>query len=82
MLDSVGWFLTDVSGLHIGPILKSQDVKAESSWTSWNLKMGPTRSPEKSVQNQPTLCNIPEDDRIQVNPSGSLSSRKPTLTLK
>jgi hypothetical protein len=28
------------------------------------------------VQNQPTLCNIPEDGRIQVNSSGNLQSRK------
>ena len=29
--------------------------------------MGRLRSPETSVQNQPTLRNIPEEGRIQVN---------------
>jgi hypothetical protein len=59
MLRSVGWFSTDVSGLRVGP----------------DLKMGPIRSPETSVLNQPTLHNIPEDGRIQVNHSGSQWSR-------
>jgi hypothetical protein len=27
-----GWFRTDVSGLHIGPIFKSQDVQEEATW--------------------------------------------------
>jgi hypothetical protein len=39
------------------------------------LKMGPIRIPETSVRNTPTLRNIPEDDRIQVNRSESLRSR-------
>jgi hypothetical protein len=38
--------------------------------------MVPIRSAEKSVRKQPTLRNIPEDDRIQVYCSGSLRSRK------
>jgi hypothetical protein len=29
-----------------------------------SLKMGQKRSPEKSVLNQPKLCNIPADGRI------------------
>jgi hypothetical protein len=33
--------------------------------------MGPIRYPETSVRNQPTLRNIPEEDIIQVNSSGS-----------
>jgi hypothetical protein len=33
------------------------------------------RSPETSVQNQPTLHNIPEDNIIQVNRRESLRSR-------
>jgi hypothetical protein len=37
------------------------------------LKMGPIRNPETSVPNQPTVRNIPEDWRIQVNGSGSLA---------
>jgi hypothetical protein len=41
--------------------------------------MGRIRSPETSVQNQPTLRNNPEDDRILVNRSGSLQSRKSNL---
>jgi hypothetical protein len=32
-------------------------------------------SPETSVQNQPKLHNIPEDDRIQISRSGSLRCR-------
>jgi hypothetical protein len=39
------------------------------------LKMEPTGSPETSVLNQPTLRNIPEDGRFQVNCSESLRSR-------
>jgi hypothetical protein len=46
------------------------------AWTSWPLKMEPIRSPETSVQNQPTLRNISEDGRIQVKRSDSLRSRK------
>ena len=37
--------------------------------------MGRIRSPETSVQNQTTLRNIPEEDRIQVNRSESARSR-------
>ena len=48
MLRSVGWSRTDVSGLGIGPIFKSQ----------------------------PTMRDIPEDEIIQANRSGSLLSRK------
>ena len=33
------------------------------------------RSPETSVPNQPTLHNIPQDNKIQVNRSESLRSR-------
>ena len=80
MLRSVGWFCTDVSGLGIRTIFKCQDVfgsicPKKSLWvrmtknTLWPLKMGPIRSPETSVQNQPTLLNIPEDGRIRVNHS-------------
>ena len=61
MLHSVGWFRTDVSGVRTGPIVKGQ------AWTSSPLKMGPIGSPETSVKNQPSLRNIPENDRIQVD---------------
>ena len=60
MLRSEGWFFTDVSGLPIGPIFKGEDVQA------CPLTMGPVRTPETSVRNQPTLCNIPEYDRITI----------------
>ena len=40
------------------------------------MKMEPRGSPETSVINQPTLRNIPADDRIQVNCSDSLRSRR------
>jgi hypothetical protein len=53
MLGSVGWLRTDISGLLIGPIFKSRVHEG--------------RSPEMSVINQPTLRNMPEDGRIQVN---------------
>jgi hypothetical protein len=83
MSRSVGWFDTDVSGLCMGPIFKGQAAQeavqaspwtVSSSLTDWPLKMGPIWSPETSVPNQPTLRNIPEDGRIQVNRSGSLRS--------
>jgi hypothetical protein len=38
------------------------------------LEDGKESSPETSVFNEPMLRNIPEDDRIQVNRSESLSS--------
>ena len=41
--------------------------------------MGPIRSPEIPVPNQPTLCNIPEEEVLRVNRSGSLRSRKKLL---
>jgi hypothetical protein len=44
--------------------------------------MGPIGCPETSVLNQPTLCNNPEDGRIQVNYSESLRSRKIGRVLK
>jgi hypothetical protein len=72
MLRSVNWFRADVSGLRIRPIFKGHD---SSNWTSWPFKMEPIGSPETSVRNQPTLRNIPEDDRIRVNCNGSLRSR-------
>jgi hypothetical protein len=55
---SVFWLIT----WHTGPILEGK---------AWPLKMGPIRSPETSVRNQPTLRRIP-DDIIQVKHSGSL----------
>jgi hypothetical protein len=67
MLRSVGVFRTDVSGIRIGPIFKSC-VKEEA----WLLKMGPIRSPETSVRNEPMLRDIPEDDRIAVTCFGIL----------
>jgi hypothetical protein len=77
VLCSVGSFRTDVSGLPIGPIFKGQDVKIPS-WTPSALKIRPIRSPETSVRNQPTLGNMPEDDRIQMNKNFSVHC----LTLK
>jgi hypothetical protein len=59
---SVGWFRIDVSELHIGPILKGQDVQEQASWP---LKMGPIRSPETSVRNKPMSKKThidPEDE--------------------
>jgi hypothetical protein len=49
---------------------KSCCVKGQA--LPWSLKMGPLRSPETSVLNQPTLRNVPEDEIIQVNRSESL----------
>jgi hypothetical protein len=46
------------------------------------LKMEPIRSPETSARNQPTLRNIPEDDRIQANSSESLRSCKGSVLSK
>jgi hypothetical protein len=54
-----------------GTIYRSQVSK-----NTWPLKMRPISSPETSVLNQPTLHNITEDHRIQVNLSKSLCSRK------
>jgi hypothetical protein len=42
--------------------------------TSWSFKTGQIHCPETSVRNQPTLSNISEDYRIQVNQSRSLRS--------
>ena len=39
------------------------------------VKMGPIGSPVTLALNQYTLCNNPEDGRIQFNRSGSLRSR-------
>jgi hypothetical protein len=39
------------------------------------MKMGPIGCPKMSVINQPTLCNNPENGRIQLNYNGSLQSR-------
>ena len=41
--------------------------------------MGPIRSPETSVLNQPSMRKIPEDEKIQVNSNGSLPSRIPPV---
>jgi hypothetical protein len=49
----VGWFNTDVSGQPVGSILTLED--------------GADRFPETSVLNQPTLCDNPEDGRVQVD---------------
>ena len=54
-------------------LVPSSRVKSNSS-DVLPLKMGPIGSPEMSVINQPTLCNIPEDDRIQANRSENLRS--------
>ena len=45
------------------------------------LNMEPIGNPEKSVLNHPTLHNIPEDDRIQVNHSEGLRSCKLSIIL-
>ena len=55
LLCRVGELITDVSGLPICPVL-----------FTWLLKMEQIGSPETSVLNQRTLCNNPEDGRIQV----------------
>jgi hypothetical protein len=64
MIRDTGWLNTDISGLPIGQIFKGS--------VSWPLKVEQIRSPETSVLNQPTLRNIPEDNRIQVNRKESL----------
>ena len=61
---SIGWFCTDVSGLRIGPIFKVKMSKKIARVTKTPLKMGPIRSTETSVRNQPTLRNVPENCRI------------------
>jgi hypothetical protein len=62
MLHSVGSLSTNVLGIPIGPHFKGQVSKKKG----WPLKMAPIGSPKTSVLNQPTLCNISENDRIQV----------------
>jgi hypothetical protein len=79
MLCGVGRFRTDVSGVHIGPILKCQDVLFLGHPDLW--KMRTIRSPETSVQSQPTLRNVPEDDRIHVSRSADQRSRMITFYL-
>jgi hypothetical protein len=51
------------------------------SLDTWPLKTGPIGSPKTLVLNQPRLCNIPEDDRMQVNCSESLCSCITALSL-
>jgi hypothetical protein len=60
LLRGVSWLKTDVSGPHISPLFKGQ-----ASWTAWPLKMGPSGGSETSTLNHLTLCNGPEDGRIQ-----------------
>jgi hypothetical protein len=62
MLRSVGWFVTDVSGQRIGPILK---VKMAKSFPMdiLTLKKRPIYRPKTSVTNQPTLHNNPYERR-------------------
>ena len=57
------------------------DVTQPTFLTAWSLKTGPIRSTETSVRNQPTLRNIPEDGRVEVNRSGSLRSRKENTSI-
>jgi hypothetical protein len=57
-------------------------LNSSCSWTFTPLKMGPIRSPKTSARNQPTLCNIPDEDRIQVNRCKSLRSRKHDILLQ
>ena len=57
-------------------------LNSSSSWTFSPLKMGPIRSPKTSVRSQPTLRNIPDEDRIQVNRCKSLRSRKHDILLQ
>jgi hypothetical protein len=64
MLRSVDWFNTDVSGLPIDPFFKDQVSKRHKGRLT--LQMGLIGSPETAVLNQLKLCNIPEDDRIQL----------------
>jgi hypothetical protein len=55
--------------------MKAQRVSEVSSLDIWPLKMGPIGTSETSVVNQPTLRNIPEDGRIQINCIDCLRSR-------
>ena len=55
----VGWLEADVSELSICLIFKGQ-----ASWTAWTLKMEQRGSSEKSVLNNPTPRNNPEDEII------------------
>jgi hypothetical protein len=46
-----------------------------SSWTAWCLKMGPVCCPETQVTNcQPAPCDIPQEQRSQLQCSESLKS--------
>jgi hypothetical protein len=74
MLRNVGWLRIDVSRLSIGSIFEDRVHLTPEDET--------TGSPETSVLNQPTLRNIPEDGRIQVNRSESLRSRTEILILE
>jgi hypothetical protein len=50
------------------PVQSSVVKKSFFSWTSWALKMGPTRCPETSVKDyHSTLCNTPEERRSVEN---------------
>jgi len=61
--------ITDVSGQHISPIFKCQEIQEL-------LKMGPIRFSETSVSNYlHTLRNIPEERRSHVLCGGRLKSR-------
>jgi hypothetical protein len=71
----VFWDVTQrrlVSHRHFGTRYRSH-LQGSKNVHFW---MGPILSPETSVRNKSTLRNIPEDDRIQVNRSGSLRTRE------
>jgi len=73
--------VTDVSGRHMGPIFKGQEVQ-ESALRSitevyclaaWPFEMGPIGCPETSmISYQSMLRNIPEERRSYLNLGGRL----------
>jgi hypothetical protein len=65
---------TDLSGLSVSSISKSQEVQVKKTWT------GPIFRPETSVKDYHlTLRNIPEERRSHQHRGGSLKSRKKCL---
>jgi hypothetical protein len=60
LLRSVGWSVTDVSGQHMGSILKGRDVL-----DIWTLDDGTDMLPETSVADQSALQRDPQKRRSQ-----------------
>jgi len=75
ILRSTEWyFRIDVSGQHIGPILKGQTFE-EKAWTSGHLKRGPKFCFETSLRkSHSVLRNTTEECRSQFHRGGSTES--------